>query len=128
MSEQSAIVMGREIVLPSGAKVFGALHERSVVWKFTSTSCAVTDITLSREAMTAMVQIFQGIIGCDTDLVRVGIEVRESGLSQTDRRYVCSSESCPWAGPASEAVSPQHDSVRLMCPLCHEVLELEDTE
>lgn len=37
--------------------------------------------------------------------------------------YECSSEVCPWRGTSEETVSPKHDSGRLLCPECREVVE-----
>lgn len=67
-------IVGREIQLASGAKVFGGRHEQSIVWKFTSTEGGITHLTLSREAMAAMVHVFQGLIGCDPDFVAIELE------------------------------------------------------
>lgn len=65
---------GREIKLSSGARVFGALHKNSAVWKFTSSEGAITHITLSTQAMSAMVQLYQGMLGCDENFATVGFE------------------------------------------------------
>lgn len=68
------VLQGRESILDSGAKVWGALHESSTVWKFTSTSGAVTTICLSQDAMRAMMMVYQGLVGVDRNFVSVMIE------------------------------------------------------
>jgi len=81
MAEQTTnadLIHGREIVLPNGAKVWGGLHNQSVVWKFTSSEDAVTTLCLSRDAMRALVQIYQGLAGCDENFARVDVELPDS--------------------------------------------------
>lgn len=75
--EQSTVVHGRVIELPSGAKVWGGLQDRRVVWRFTSSEGGITTLSLSDHAMHAVIQIYQGLIGCDEDFARVTVERAE---------------------------------------------------
>lgn len=74
MSDDQITVQGRSITLKSGAQVWGGLHEQSIVWKFTSVERAITTVVLSREAMRAVVDLYQGMIGGDTDFFNVSFE------------------------------------------------------
>lgn len=40
----------------------------------------------------------------------------------------CNNENCSWVGPESEAVHPKHDPTMLLCPVCRETTEAEDTD
>jgi hypothetical protein len=71
-------IQGRQIRLETGAIVWGGLHEDSVVWKFTSKDKAVTTLSLSRPAMRAVLQLFQGLIGCDRDFAAVSVDPPDS--------------------------------------------------
>lgn len=71
---KSITINGHEIALDSGAKVWGGRYEKSAVWKFTSSEGAITHLSLSMAAMGAIVQLYQGMIGCDKEFAAVGFE------------------------------------------------------
>lgn len=74
---EKATIQGRHITLESGAEVWGGFHENSVYWRFTSVGGAHTDIRLSIAAMKAMIQVYQGLLGCDIDFLSVNLEPPE---------------------------------------------------
>lgn len=86
VAERIPIMMGRIVQLDSGAKVWGALHKQSVVWRFTSKDGATTDLRVSREAMAAVIHIFQGLIGCDREFAEVNFMPPDSPPSEGDQR------------------------------------------
>lgn len=65
------MIQGREILLSTGAKVWGGVLLDSTIWRFTSKDGAVTRVKLSHEAVCALVQLFQGLLGCDEDFAAV---------------------------------------------------------
>jgi hypothetical protein len=81
--ERMPEIQGRVVQLENGAKVWGGLHGNSVVWRFTSKDGATTDLSLSREAMAAVIHIFQGLIGCDRDFAAVSFMPPESAVSES---------------------------------------------
>lgn len=85
LDERMPEIQGRAVELENGAKVWGGLHRNSVVWRFTSTAGATTDVSLSREAMGAMLHIFQGLIGCDRDFATVTFMPPESPQSEGEQ-------------------------------------------
>lgn len=74
-------IYGREVTLATGAKVFGACHKSSIVWKFTSKDGAITHVTLSRQAVAAMVHVYQGLVGCDPEFAAVEFEAPADSAS-----------------------------------------------
>ena len=67
-------LLGHVIRLSNGASVWGAAYNGSTIWKFVSKDGAVTRVALSTEAVAAMVQLFQGMLGCDPDFAAVMFE------------------------------------------------------
>lgn len=80
--ERMPEIQGRAVELETGSKVWGGLHNNSVVWRFTSKDGATTDLSLSRDAMAAVIHIFQGLIGCDRDFAAVGFMPPELPVSE----------------------------------------------
>lgn len=67
-------IEGRIIQLSSGASVWGGIHNGSTYWRFVGKNGGVTRLALSPEAVAAMVQLFQGMLGCDPDFAAVTFE------------------------------------------------------
>lgn len=72
--KSTTTILGRLVVLPNGAKVWGGLKPGGVIWKFNSVEGAVTTVSLSDLAMHAVFHIYQGLLGCDEDFARVVVE------------------------------------------------------
>lgn len=79
-------LMGHVIQLSNGASVWGAAYNGSTIWKFVSKDGAVTRVALSTEAVAAMVQLFQGMLGCDPDFAAVMFEPSRPDSASGDRQ------------------------------------------
>lgn len=56
-----------------------------------------------------------------------GMNLAAPGAEKTvEAVYECCSDNCPWRGPRSETAHPKHDPDHLVCPECHEVVELAE--